>query len=302
MATHVLISGGSGLLGREIAKLLVSAGYKVAILSRHNDAKSFVPTFTWDYEKEILAPEALPYAENIIHLAGAGIADQRWSRKRQREIIYSRTESIAFLMQELAKAGSQCRTLISASAIGYYGGLTSEHIFTEEDDAADDFLGTSCRLWETAVDKSAQAGSRVVKLRLGVVLSRAGGAIARLAPIFGLGFGSPVGSGRQYMPWVHIADAAEMFHHALANTHMRGVFNAIAPQHVTNRQFAAALASAMGKPYFMPPVPSFALRLAFGEMATTVLAGSRVSAAKIQALGFSYQFAEIDAALKDLFS
>lgn len=289
------------MLGRVLTKMLIDKGYQAVHLGRTPKENPGVETHVWDIKKKKLPVEAVTNLEAIIHLAGAGIADKRWSASRKKEIIDSRVESAHLIYELLSHVSTPPKVFISASAVGYYGAITSEHVFTETDTPANDFLGHTCQLWEQAADRFKNLGMRVVKLRIGVVLSPTGGALEKMTAPIKAGFGSPLGSGKQYVPWIHISDLARLFLQALENDLMHDTYNAVAPAGTTNKELTKALARRLNKKIWLPNVPEFVLNLLLGEMAVIVTKGSRVSAIKTLDTGFNFQFPNLDEALGDLF-
>lgn len=302
MAKNILISGGTGLVGEALVDKLLAKGYQVGVLSRskRNDAKG-LRYFTWDIKQEKVDPEAIAFADIVVHLAGAGIADGRWSASRKKEILQSRTESTRVLFEAFKKADKQPELFLGASAIGYYGADTGTAWQFESSGPGNDFLAEVVSKWEKSSEAFEKWGSRVVKLRIGVVLSTKGGALAKLAAPIKLGAGAPLGSGKQYMSWIHIDDLADMFLFAIENQNLQGIFNAVSPEPVSNAALTKIAAEILKKPLFLPNVPAFALKLAFGEMAAVVLGGNKVSAEKIMDAGFTYHYPQAAPALKDLF-
>jgi uncharacterized protein (TIGR01777 family) len=225
------------------------------------------------------------------------VADKRWNTKRKLEILESRTKSTALLASALEK-NPQVKTIVAASAIGYYGFGLTNHEFTEVSNPGNDFLAKVVRAWEDDVDKIQSA--RVVKLRIGIVLSEKGGALKEMMQPIKWGAGSPLGTGNQFLSWIHIDDLCRMFIMALENNAMQGAYNATGPYAVTNRDLTRAIAQALHKPLFFPHVPGFVLKIIVGEMADLVLNGSVVSSNKIQTAGFTFQFTKLDDALFDL--
>ncbi|MGB3779065.1 MAG: TIGR01777 family oxidoreductase [Tunicatimonas sp.] len=302
MNNHVLITGGSGLVGSRLTELLLAKGYTVSHLSR-SPAKpsSSIPTYQWDIKQQSIDPQALADADYVIHLAGAGVADQRWTDERKQAILNSRTESTKLLRDAIAQAGpSTIKAFVSASAIGIYGADTGDVLLTEESPAADDFLADVVVQWEAAVDTVKELGVRTVKCRIGIVLSPDGGALPPIAQTVRWGVGAPLGSGEQYLSWIHIDDLCRLFIHALENEAVAGAYNAVGPQPVTNQQLTQAVARVMHRPLWMPKVPGFVLKLALGELASAVLGGNRVSDQKIKDAGFRPKFNQLDLALADL--
>ncbi|MFN3917230.1 MAG: TIGR01777 family oxidoreductase [Flavobacteriales bacterium] len=289
----IVITGQSGLIGKHLTKLLQGKGYEVCGLSRTQRGEN---QFFWDIAKMQLDANALKDASVIIHLAGAGIAEKRWSEARKKDIIESRVKSAELLYQSVKNESIQLEAFISASGINYYGTTTSAAIFTETDGPGNDFAAKCCVAWEEAVDKFAEI-TRVVKLRTGVVLAKNGGALKKMIPPVKMGIGSPLGTGRQYVPWIHIDDVCQMYLWAIENTNVTGAYNAISPEHTTNKELMHQIAKALKKPFFFPAVPAFVIKLLFGKMGNLVLEGSRASADKVLREGFVFRFPELSKAL-----
>ena len=296
----VLITGGTGLIGRQLASQLRAKGYRVTLLSRTPKAHAEFTTYGWNQDTGFIDIRAIAEADYIIHLAGANLGEKRWTPKRQQEIVDSRVRSGELLYHALKTEQHHVKAFISASAIGYYGAQTTETIFTETDAPATDFLGTTCQKWEHVAHQIATLGIRTVLLRTGVVLAPNEGALARLRIPVALGFGSALGSGNQYVPWIHHDDICGMYIEALEDATMHGAYNAVAPTHTTNYELTKTLAKVLHKPFWFPRVPAFALRLLLGDMANMLLVGSRVSCQKISDAGYHFQFPELEAALRDV--
>lgn len=292
---HILISGGSGLIGNQITALLEKKGFEVAWLSRSTQRRK---SFLWDVEKNQIDPQAMEWADAVIHLAGAGVAEKRWTPERKKLILESRTQSTKLLYSAIEMAENKPSTFISASAVGYYGFNTGTSLMEENNPAGKDFLAEVVQAWENEVKKMEGIHLRTVLLRIGIVLDQDGGA---LKEILKLPVAAPLGSGDQWMSWIHIEDLARMFVFALEKTTLQGVYNAVAPNPATNQQLTREAAHASGKPYFGIGAPPFILKLVLGEMAAMVLGGNRVSCQKIQKAGFQFEFYELASALKDLF-
>jgi uncharacterized protein len=299
MVKKILITGASGLVGKRLTELLLQKGYQVSHLGRSKKLGS-VPSFLWDVEKEFIESAALADVDTVIHLAGAGVADKRWTTNRKKEILESRTKSTALLFEELKREKHNVTTFISASAVGYYGFGLSDEVFTEEHKSGSDFLAQVTRQWEEQVDKITFLGIRVVKLRIGIVLSEKGGALAEMAKPIKFGVGAPLGSGKQYLTWIHLDDLCEMFSKAIDDQQMNGVYNAVGPEWVTNVDMTKSIASVLKRPLWLPPIPNFVMKIVLGEMADLVLNGSKTSAEKIQRAGFKFRFTNLDEAIKDL--
>jgi uncharacterized protein (TIGR01777 family) len=296
----VLISGGTGLVGTRLSQKLKEKGYQVNILSRSKKNDSEFKTFFWDVNKNFIDPEAIETANYIIHLAGANIAEKRWTDERKKEILDSRVKSGDLLFNAVKSIPNQLKAFISASAVGYYGAITTQHIFSESDPSHDDFLGKTCALWEASANQFETLGIRTIKIRTGLVLSKEGGALAKLKIPVQFGIGSALGSGKQYSPWIHLEDLCDIYIKAIEDTQMNGAYNAITPQHINNEQLTKSIADVLHKPFFFPKVPDFAMELLLGEMSHMLLEGSRVSSEKIEQTGFQFQFPTIKSALEDL--
>ncbi len=296
----VLITGGTGLVGKHLSEKLKEKGYSVVILSRKKNVDAEISTYSWDLEKKEIEAGALDSVDYIINLAGANIGEKRWTAKRKKQIIDSRIKSSGLIYDNIKPNKIKPKAFISASAIGYYGAITSEKTFYEPDLPASDFLGETCRLWEQSADKFKNSGMRVVKIRTGVVLAGKGGALSKMIVPVKLGFGSAIGSGKQYMPWIHIDDLCSIYIKAIEDIQMSGAYNAVAPQHTTNVEFTRTLANVLKKPFWFPAIPAFMLKIIFGEMSEMLLRGSRVSSEKIIIAGYKFKFSNLQAALTDL--
>lgn len=298
---NVIITGGTGLIGKHLCKKLKEKGYNVAILSRKGNTDRDIPVYFWDSDKNMIDTKAISAADYIIHLAGAGIGDKRWTKKRRQLIYDSRIKTCEFLFNKVQESGTKLKAFLTASGIGYYGAVTSEKIFSETDQPSGDFIGEICRQWENSANRFEESGIRTVKIRTGIVLARKGGAMARMIIPVKMGIGSALGSGRQYIPWIHIEDLCNIYIKAIVDSSLTGAYNAVAPQHKTNREFMRTLAVVLRKPFFFPKIPSFAINLLFGKMSAIILKGSRVSADKIVSAGYTFKFRDLDNALRNLF-
>ncbi len=296
----ILITGASGLIGTQLTTLLQSKGYRVIHLSRTISKKIDVETFLWDVNKKTIDDNAIKEADFIIHLAGAGIADKRWTNQRKKEIIDSRVESTHLLFNSINRINKKINGFISASAVGFYGAITTDVIYSEENKPASDFLGTTCRLWEEASLPIAELGIRTVILRQGIVLAKKGGALSKMTTPFKFYSGTVLGIGNQYIPWIHIDDLCLLFLKAIENEKMQGVYNAVAPQHITNRTLTESIADILHKPVLLKQTPKFIFKILFGEMSVMVLEGSRVSSKKVRNAKFEFKFPTIQNALTNL--
>lgn len=298
MKEIVLITGANGLVAKELSKKL-EKDYTVRFLTRKKQKSN---DFEWDIKKGTIDEKAFDDVSHIIHLAGANISEKRWTDERKKELISSRVDSAALLLKTLQKNNIRLKSFISASGINYYGTKTTEKIFTENDGPGNDFLSKVVILWEKAADdfKEQNVAERVVKIRTAVVLSEKDGALKKMLPPVKMGIGSPIGTGKQYMPWIHINDICSIYEFALKNSELDGAFNANSPQHTTNENLTKNMAEVLHKPLFMPNVPAFVLKLMFGELSEALLEGSRASSEKIQKAGFQFEFPELKRALEDL--
>lgn len=299
---NILITGGTGLLGTALTQLLLSKGHTVSLLSRQKQYIPNVQVYEWNLSSNYIEAGALENADVIVHLAGAGIADKRWTEARKKEIIDSRVKPLQLIEQQLIEKNMPPKALISASAIGFYGGDTGNSELSEESAAGNDFLATCTVLWEKAADSLGKSlGFRVVKVRIGVVLSTDGGALPKLISPIKWGAGAALGSGTQWMSWIHIHDLARFFVKAIEDTTLSGQYNAVAPKPVTNSQLTKEAAKVLKKPLLLPNVPAFLLKLALGEMAVVVTGGNYVRNKKIEeTTDFIYDFPTIESCLSDL--
>ncbi len=303
----ILITGGTGSIGRRLTQLLQQKGHTVAWLSRSEQSVPNVQVYHWDVRKSQIDARAVADADAIIHLAGAGIADERWSDARKREILESRTQSTALLAQALRNTPNRVRVFVSSSAIGYYGGDTGDRPMTETSPAGSDFLAQVTRAWERSVEeidtiKTTEGQPiRTVRIRTGVVLTMAGGALPKLVQPIRLGAGAAIGSGQQYISWIHVDDICQLFIQAVETESWKGAYNGVAPDPVTNEALTREIASVLKRPLILPKVPAFAIKLAFGELAVTVLGSSLVLNKRIaHETTFAYKFPKLRDALEDL--
>jgi uncharacterized protein len=320
----VLITGGTGLIGKALTAALLERGYSVIILTRKLPPEGVLRTndepyptqadqltyALWDIEKQAIDHNAISRADYIIHLAGASVAEKRWSTKRKNEIVESRTNSSALLVKALSESDNKVKAVISASGIGWYGSPASvlsetkgtmKNPFIETDPPAEDFLGETCRRWEASIEPAALMGKRLVKFRTGIVLSSEGGALSEFKKPLRFGLATILGSGKQIISWIHIDDVVRLFMYAIENEELAGVYNAVAPRPVTNKELMLALARKLkGKFFIAVHVPSFLLSLVLGEMSIKVLESAFVSSAKIQDAGFIFQYPAVGPAIRQL--
>lgn len=297
--TNILISGGTGLVGSALSQLLTNAGYTVAHLSR-NPEKSTYKAFKWDIANNYIDKEALQFAHAIINLAGAGVADKKWTNAYKKEIYDSRINSVKLLHQALSlEKNHNVKAFISASAIGIYGMQLPEPTF-ENAPHGTNFLAKVCTNWELEVEKIETMGIRTAIIRVGIVLSKHGGFIPAIVKPAKFGFGAALGNGNMLTSWIHINDLCQMFKFALENQQFNGVYNGVAPNPVTNKAITKAICNAINRPMILPPVPAFALKLMLGEMANMILSSQNISCEKIIASGFKFSFTQATQAVNDV--
>ena len=294
--SKVLITGGSGLVGQRLSQRLQQKGYEVVHLGR-TASTAPVLTYAWDLNKGKIDPNAFEEVEHVVHLAGAGVADKAWSLSRKQEIMNSRVKGTQLLLDAMDWPAKKPKTLISASAIGYYGNAGMK-LCTEESAPGNDFLADVCKAWEAAAAPG-DAFTRRCTVRIGIVLSEKGGALPKMMLPFKLFSGSVLGSGKQMMSWIHLDDLCDMIIYLIENENCQGAYNAVAPLPVAHYSFMKALGHTMKRPLWMW-VPGFALKLVLGEMAATVLASQFVSNEKIQQAGFRFEYENVYKALKQL--
>jgi uncharacterized protein len=308
---NVLITGGSGLVGTRLTELLLQRGFSVSHLSRkvevaggdtsHGVGGKPIKTYLWDIKKGIIDEKSLLEADYLIHLAGAGVADENWSEARKKEIIDSRVKSIQLISNTLKAIPHKLKGFVSSSGIGFYGADTGDEYMSEQHTAGNDFIADCCVQWEGGADEIEALGIRTVKLRTGLVLSEKGGALPRLTQPVRWGVGAALGTGKQWQSWIHLDDLCELYIKALTDEKMTGAYNAVAPNPVTNYDLTKISAQVLKRPFWMPNVPAFALKLVFGEMASIVLGGNYVLNQRIKLeTDFEYRFVEVRGALEDL--
>ncbi|HNL38674.1 MAG: TIGR01777 family oxidoreductase [Saprospiraceae bacterium] len=294
----VVLAGGSGFIGSRLQTLLKEQGYTVRVLTRKPRGAG---QFAWDPDSGVMDEAALEGVSAVINLAGAGIADGRWTPARKKDLIDSRVSSARLLREAFQRSGARPAVYVSASAIGFYGN-SGEQLMRETDPpVTGGFLSDTCRLWENAADEVATLGIRTVKFRIGVVLDKSGGALKEIARPLYFGLGAYFADGKAWYSWIHRDDLCRALIFALENESLAGVYNAVAPHPERIKPLVKAAARALGRPALFAPVPAFALRLLFGEMADTILFSNLVSAEKLQAAGFRFQFPELEGAMKEIF-
>jgi uncharacterized protein (TIGR01777 family) len=306
---RLLVSGATGLIGRHFIRSLGSnppsgagAGCEFWGLSRRErpPGDGVARWFRWDSKAEPVPAGALEGVDVVVHLAGEAVTESRWTEERKRELLESRRMGTRHLVEGIAALpeGKRPRMLLSASAVGYYGD-GGDQLLTEASPPGQGFLTDVCVNWEREAEQAEALGLRVVKMRIGVVLSKDGGALAQMLPPFRLGVGARVGSGKQFIPWIHIDDAVGMIRFALEHDAVSGPFNVVSPEPTTHGEFVKTLGHVLHRPV-LGVVPAFAFKLAVGEMATAILEGQRALPEKAEKSGYSFQFRSLEPALRNL--
>jgi hypothetical protein len=304
--TTVLITGGTGLIGQALTKELLTKGYEVIILTRDAGNKKATKNLSyasWDLRKQTIDKTALQKANYIVHLAGANVGQGRWTEKRKKEIIESRTYSAALLIKALREVPNNVKAIFSSSAIGWYGPdpiVPDPKPFVETDPHDDSFLGNTCYKWEAGILPVTELNKRVVIFRTGIVLSNEGGAFVEFKKPLKFGIASILGTGKQVVSWIHIKDIAGLYIYAIENEKLNGIYNAVAPQPVSNKKLIQTMAKEKGGLAMSATVPAFILKTMFGEMSVEVLKSATVSNKKIEEAGYSFLFPSIEAAIKNL--
>jgi uncharacterized protein len=298
---RVIVTGGSGLIGRGLVASLAQDGHEVIVLSRNPDAVKNLPKGAraekWDGKPAQGWGKFVNGADAIVNLAGATISE-RWSDARKQEIRESRVNAGKAIVEAVTAAEQKPRVVIQSSAVGYYGPRGTEEI-TEDSSAGKDFLASVCRDWEASTAELDNMGIRRPIIRTGVVLDKNGGALPKMVMPIKMFVGGPIGSGKQYLPWIHLQDEVAAIRWLIDNPKARGVYNLSAPKPLTNREFTQAIGRVLGRPTFMP-VPVFAMQTMFGEMSTLLLDGQREMPARLVKDGFRFKFTDAEAALRDV--
>jgi uncharacterized protein (TIGR01777 family) len=296
----VLISGGTGLIGSMLIKKLKEKSYNVRLLSRTVDHQN-PDLYTWDVSKMKIDENGFHDVEYVIHLAGESIVNKRWTANQKKKIIDSRVNSSNLIVNTIKKLNITPKVIVSASGVGFYGTSNDDVNFTENHPSnQDDFLSYTCRLWEKEINEANTLGVRTVNLRTGVVFSKKGGAFEVIKKPIAAGFGSPLGNGKQFVPWIHINDLVDMYIEAMENSQYTGPINAVAPSSTTNAELTKKIAIQLKRKIVLPNIPSFVLKIILGKMSQIILKGNRVSSKKVISLGFKYRYPTIDSALKQL--
>lgn len=306
----VLISGGTGLVGANLTRHLLERNYEVIILTRDKNttSKNLKISYSyWNIKGQIIDVGAIKKADHIIHLAGAGVMDKKWTADYKKIILESRTKSVELIIKTLQENEHHVKTFVSASAIGWYGEDASPLIrregFIETDLPAKGFLGETCLLWEAASDPVKSLGIRLVRLRCGIVLSNEGGAFKEFKTPLRFGVATIFGNGKQIISWIHIDDLCRMYCDAIENNYLHGSYNAVAPEPVSQKKFMVALGEKMRNRFFTPiHIPVFILKLFLGKRSMEILKSATVSNKKIKAAGFTFLYPTLQAALEELTS
>lgn len=301
----VLITGGTGLVGNALANALLEKGYKVIVLSRSTGGKQAAENLSyarWDVKKQEIDIAVVQAADYIVHLAGAGVVDKKWTAAYKKEIVESRTESSRLLIDTLKNNTNKVKAVVSANAIGWYGAdAEPAEPFTETDAADDSFLGHTCKSWEASIEPVTSLGKRLAKLRIGIVLSNEGGALVEFKKPLRFGTAAILGHGKQIVSWIHIDDLCRMFIWAIENDNTLGSYNAVAPEPVSNKTLTLTLAKIINGKFYVPiHVPAFVLKIMMGQRSNEVLKSTTVSCKKIMDTGFAFNFNTIDEALTNL--
>ncbi len=301
MAKNILITGATGLIGRKLVPLLLQQGHRVSILSRKQSEIKGAKVFLWDVKQQTVDLAAFEGIDTVVHLAGAGIADKKWTPEHKQEVIDSRVQSTRLLYQSIKDANAPVNSFVSASAIGYYGDR-GEEILTENSEPGTGFLADCCVLWEEAVNEGIGLGLRVVKIRVGLVLSKEDGALAAMEKPIRYFVGAPLGNGKQWMPWIHLDDMVNIFAKAVNDTTMAGAYNGCSPAPVTNELFTKSIAKQLGRPVWPIHVPAFVLKAVLGEMSIMPLMSSNTSSQKLLDAGYKFAYLDLDSALNAIYA
>ncbi len=296
----ILITGGSGLLGKTISKLLLKKGYEVNWLSRKPGEWQGIKKYIWNLEESVIDLKAFEGVDTLIHLAGTGIVDKRWTESYKRDLLNSRVKSSELLFDTIQKNKFPIKTFIGASAIGYYGLSESPKLYIETDEAAKDYLAELTKNWENSYLPFKQSGIRTAVLRIGIVLSKEGGFYAKMAPVYKLGIGTSFGKGNYYLSWIHLKDLCSLILYAIENENCKGVYNAVASNPIRYSEFSKQLAISLNRPLIFPHLPEILIKSILGERAVMLTKGVKVSNAKIKNQGFKFEFDELNTALTEL--
>lgn len=295
----ILISGGTGLIGSQLTEILLKKNYKVIILSRKEIPSSNDNLIykVWNPNKEYISAEVLQNTDIVINLAGKNVGDKRWNEKFKKELYDSRVKGTRFLVNSFKNADIKPELWINASAAGYYG-AHKEKIMTENEDAGDNFLSIICKAWEKEATKIENHHTRLCIFRIGVVIAKNGGILAELEKPVKFWAGAAIGSGNQLISWIDIDDLCNMFVFAIENENLKGIYNAVAPTTVSNKELIKRMAHHLNKPLLLPAIPKWAIKIIAGEMSEYVLGSLNVSSKKIREVGFTFKFDDLDSSLR----
>ncbi|HKG07668.1 MAG TPA: TIGR01777 family oxidoreductase [Pedobacter sp.] len=300
MKKHILITGATGMVGKKLIQTLHEKGHEINVLSRKKGNIKHAKIYLWDVYNDKIDPECIEGIDTVIHLAGENIAEQKWTKERKQRIIDSRVKSAQLIQKLIKDTNAPVKAFISASAVGYYGDCGDE-ILTETSSNGYGFLAECCKLWEESVDKGKSLGLRIVKFRIGVVLGSGEGALAALDKPIRYFAGAPLGSGRQWIPWVHVDDIVSMFAAAVDDPRINGAYNACAPFPVTNETLTKAVAKAVHRPVWPVHVPEKILEMILGKMSIIVLTSTNTSTQKLLDEGFIFKYTHLEDALTDIY-
>ncbi|WAC42300.1 TIGR01777 family oxidoreductase [Pedobacter sp. SL55] len=300
MAKNILIAGATGLVGQQLVSKLLANGYQVSILARKPSTRKDVKVFTWDVYQQTIDYNAFNGIDTIINLTGEGIADKPWTQERKQQIIDSRVKAAELIFKAVAATNATIESYISASAVGIYGDRADE-ILNEESLPGIGFMADCCLAWEKAADQGIALGIRVVKIRIGIVLSEKGGALPTMEKPVKLFAGTALGSGKQWMPWIHLDDLVNIFVKAVEDQNMFDAYNAAAPSPVTNQTFTKTLGKVLHRPIWPINVPKFMLKIILGEMSILPLISTNTSSQKILNTGFQFAYLNLEETLKAIY-
>jgi uncharacterized protein (TIGR01777 family) len=300
MKKHILITGATGMIGKDLLKALINEGHTVSVLSRKRMKITGVQVHLWDVYRQKIDAACLDGVDTIVHLAGENIATKKWTKERKEQLIDSRVRSTELLYKTIKNTPNQVKDMISASAVGYYGDCGDE-ILTENHENGYGFLAECCEQWEKAVDQGEQLGLRVVKIRTGFILKPNEGGLAAMDKPIRFFVGAPLGTGQQWVPWIHYQDITNIYIQAISNPNMRGAYNACAPYPVTNQTLTKGIADRLNRPLWPVKVPETVLTTILGEMSAVALMSTNTSAQKLLDAGYIFNYTQLDLALKDIY-
>ena len=295
----VLITG-IGFISRNLAEILANDGHQIQFLTRNIHNPITNKKFYWNINDEKIDVDAFNNVDHIMHLAGSNIATKRWTKSRKQDLIDSRVKSTRLIFNTLKKHSIKLKSITCASAIGYYGAINSDKIFTESDDSYNDFIGDLCEQWEHEISNFKKLGIRTTILRTGIVFGKDAGALHNIIKPISMNAGAYIGNGNQYIPWIHISDLCNIYKTALLNKTFKGVFNAVAPSFENNKSITNNIADKLNKKIWLPAIPAFLLKLFLGEMSIILLTGSRISSEKLIQKGFKFEYPTLNSALENL--